>query len=616
MRTTIFYFGIVVLMLAGFSCQKFSWNNPYDPECPKEIFTPESLTAQIESKAIRLNWSQSNSQISGFEILRSTEGGPTNTLVSLGKEATSFLDTDVQADKQYKYFLYAKAGENKSNELTTVIVYKVQPPITPESLTATVLTVSKVQLQWVDKSTEETGFKVERKTPAGAYSLLATVASNITSYVDSTVTEGETFTYRVYSFNQGGNSTTYSNEVQIAVLLLPQVSTAGITNNTFNSATSGGTNIIQNGSAITAKGIVWSTAQNPTIALSTKTSNGSGTGNFSAQMNGLTAGTTYFVRAYVTNQVGTAYGNEISFSTTQGTLPTISTTTVSNITMNSAQTGGTISNDGGFPVIARGIVWDLMPQPTILLSTKTNDGNGTGSFTSNMTGLSNGTVYFARAYATTQLGTSYGNDISFRTDLPSSTPGNNISDVDGNSYKTVTIGTQQWMAENLKTTKYNDGSAIQLIQVQSTWASFTGGAYSDYDNTPDNSAVYGRLYNFNVVDNAKNVCPQGWRVPTTNDWTVLENYLGSSLAARKLKSTSGWLGDNANGTNETGFNALPSGFRDVTGFGLQGTLGYWWTSSAASTSAATGVLMSINSYLEKPIINKQNGIAIRCIKSN
>jgi uncharacterized protein (TIGR02145 family) len=603
-------------MLAGFSCQKFSWNNPYDPECPKEIFTPESLTAQIESKAIRLNWSQSNSQISGFEILRSTEGGPTNTLVSLGKEATSFLDTDVQADKQYKYFLYAKAGENKSNELTTVIVYKVQPPITPESLTATVLTVSKVQLQWVDKSTEETGFKVERKTPAGAYSLLATVASNITSYVDSTVTEGETFTYRVYSFNQGGNSTTYSNEVQIAVLLLPQVSTAGITNNTFNSATSGGTNIIQNGSAITAKGIVWSTAQNPTIALSTKTSNGSGTGNFSAQMNGLTAGTTYFVRAYVTNQVGTAYGNEISFSTTQGTLPTISTTTVSNITMNSAQTGGTISNDGGFPVIARGIVWDLMPQPTILLSTKTNDGNGTGSFTSNMTGLSNGTVYFARAYATTQLGTSYGNDISFRTDLPSSTPGNNISDVDGNSYKTVTIGTQQWMAENLKTTKYNDGSAIQLIQVQSTWASFTGGAYSDYDNTPDNSAVYGRLYNFNVVDNAKNVCPQGWRVPTTNDWTVLENYLGSSLAARKLKSTSGWLGDNANGTNETGFNALPSGFRDVTGFGLQGTLGYWWTSSAASTSAATGVLMSINSYLEKPIINKQNGIAIRCIKSN
>ena len=85
MRTTIFYFWIVVLMFTGFSCQKFSWNNPYDPECPKEIFTPESLTTQIESKAIRLNWSQSNSQISGFEILRSTEGGPTTTLVSLGK---------------------------------------------------------------------------------------------------------------------------------------------------------------------------------------------------------------------------------------------------------------------------------------------------------------------------------------------------------------------------------------------------------------------------------------------------------------------------------------------------------------------------------------------------
>jgi uncharacterized protein (TIGR02145 family) len=615
MKSKMKYIGQIFLFLLFFSCQKFSWHNPYDPECPKDFFTPENFTAQLESKAIRISWQQSNTQISGFEILRSVDGGNNSPLISLGKEALSYLDTDVQADKQYKYFIVAKAGDNKSNELTTVIVFKVQPPIAPESLTANVLSTSKVQLQWVDKSTEETGFKIERKTTGGAYSILATVNANTTNHIDSTVAEGQTYIYRVYAFNQGGNSATYTNEIEIAVLLLPQVTTADITNITFNSASSGGSNIIQNGSSILAKGIVWSTAQNPTTVLSTKTSNGTGSGNFSGQMTGLTPGTTYYVRAYVTNQVGTAYGNEISFSTTQGTLPTVTTTVASNITMTSAQTGGNITNNGGYPVIARGVIWDLMPQPTISLSSKTNDGSGSGVFTSNMTGLANGTVYFARAYATTQLGTSYGSDISFKTDLPSTTPGSSVSDVDGNSYKTVIIGTQEWMSENLKTTKYNDGSAIQLIQVQSTWASFTGGAYSDYENMPQNSEVYGRLYNFYAVEGTKNVCPQGWRVPSTADWTTLENYLGTSLAARKLKSTSGWLGDGANGTNETGFGALPSGFRDATGFGLQGTLGYWWTNSAASSSAAIGILMSINSYLEKPVLNKQNGIAIRCIKN-
>jgi uncharacterized protein (TIGR02145 family) len=251
--------------------------------------------------------------------LRSVDGGNNTSLVSLGKEATSYLDTDVQADKQYKYFIVAKAGDNKSNELTTVIVFKVQPPIAPENLNVSVLSTSKVQLQWVDRSTEETGFKVERKSGGSNYGLIATLNANTTNYTDSTVVEGQIYFYRVYAFNQGGNSATYSNEVQVAVLLLPQVTTAGITNITFDAAVSGGTNLIQNGSSITAKGIVWSTVQQPTIALSTKTNNGSGSANYSGQMTGLTPGTTYYVRAYVTNQVGTSYGADVSFTTEQPT---------------------------------------------------------------------------------------------------------------------------------------------------------------------------------------------------------------------------------------------------------------------------------------------------------
>lgn len=135
MRFKIKYLGQLFLFLLIFSCQKFSWNNPYDPECPKDLFTPESFTSQLESKAIRISWQQSNQQISGFEISRSVDGGNSSTLVSLGKEANSYVDNDVQADKQYKYFIVAKAGDNKSNELTTVIVFKVQPPIALENVT-------------------------------------------------------------------------------------------------------------------------------------------------------------------------------------------------------------------------------------------------------------------------------------------------------------------------------------------------------------------------------------------------------------------------------------------------------------------------------------------------
>jgi hypothetical protein len=117
MRLNIKYIGHLFLFVLIFSCQKFSWHNPYDPECPKDLFTPDNFTAQQESKAIRISWQQSNTQISGFEILRSVDGGNNTQLVSLGKEATSYLDTDVQADKQYKYFIVAKAGDNKSNSV-------------------------------------------------------------------------------------------------------------------------------------------------------------------------------------------------------------------------------------------------------------------------------------------------------------------------------------------------------------------------------------------------------------------------------------------------------------------------------------------------------------------
>ena len=188
----------------------------------------------------------------------------------------------------------------------------------------------------------------------------------------------------------------------------------------FTGATCGGNVTSDGGSAVSAKGVCWNTSANPTISLSTKTLNGSGLGTFTSSITGLLRGKTYYVRAYATNSNKTVYGNEESF-TTNASLATLTTITVTNTMATSATnavSGGNITDDGGGPVTARGVIWSqITPYPTIALNTKTNDGTGTGSFTSNISGLTPNTLYYVRAYATNSAGTSYANDLSFRTTL-------------------------------------------------------------------------------------------------------------------------------------------------------------------------------------------------------
>lgn len=187
--------------------------------------------------------------------------------------------------------------------------------------------------------------------------------------------------------------------------------TQAVSNITASSATSGGIISSNGGSQVTTSGICWSTNPNPTISLSTKTTDGNNT-NFSSNLTGLSANTTYYVRAYATNSAGTAYGNEISFTTSSLTIPVITTTAVTNVWSNGATSGGTITSNGGSPITTSGICWSTTPNPTISLSTKTSDGNTT-NFSSNLTGLIPGNTYYVRAYATNIIGTAYGNEISF-----------------------------------------------------------------------------------------------------------------------------------------------------------------------------------------------------------
>ncbi len=202
-------------------------------------------------------------------------------------------------------------------------------------------------------------------------------------------------------------------------------------------------------------------------------------------------------------------------------------------------------------------------------------------------------------------------------------PGQPISDKEGNSYKTVYIGKQQWMAENLKTSKYNDGTTIPNITDKTQWASNTTGAWAYYNNDAANNAKYGKLYNWYAVSKTtngyKNICPTGWHVPTDAEWMVLTDYLGGeSIAGGKMKEvgTTNWDSPNTYATNMSLFTGLPGGLRLGSGYyyGI-GSVGSWWSSMEYSTGDAwTRGLGSSLWLADRYNSNKTNGFSVRCLR--
>ena len=313
--------------------------------------------------------------------------------------------------------------------------------------------------------------------------------------------EGTTYYLRAYATNSEGTS--YGEEVSFTTIAtsIATITTAAVTSITTISGVTGG-NITNDGLlTITARGVAWATSQNPTVE-GNHTADGTGAGEFTSNLTGLVDGTVYYVRAYATNSKGTAYGNEVSFTTAAAAPATLTTAAVSDLTSAGLVSGGNISNDGGVAVTARGIVWNTSPNPT-LEHFKSSDGTGSGAFVSTITGLSNGTVYYIRSYATNKAGTAYGNEISVITP---------VTDVEGNVYKTVKIGNQVWMAENLKTTKYRNNTAIPQVTDSVIWMSLTTPAYTWYRNNVANKPL-GALYTWYTIA-TNNLCPDGWHVPT------------------------------------------------------------------------------------------------------
>jgi uncharacterized protein (TIGR02145 family) len=197
-----------------------------------------------------------------------------------------------------------------------------------------------------------------------------------------------------------------------------------------------------------------------------------------------------------------------------------------------------------------------------------------------------------------------------------------VSDADGNSYDVVKIGTQVWMTENLKTTKYNDSTSIPFVTGNDTWKVLTTPAYCWYnDNEATYKATYGALYNWHAVETG-NLCPNGWHVPTNDEWTSLWTYLGGfSVAGGKLKEmgTTHWLTPNTGATNETGFTALPGGERSsgIGNFSNITLKGTWWTSTerVANQHAWMHRISYDSGSMSYGDADQNYGFSVRCIKN-
>ena len=229
--------------------------------------------------------------------------------------------------------------------------------------------------------------------------------------------------------NPDGN-TSYTFELQADIIVtLPTVTTLALSEIGQNTATSGG-NVTNNGNGtVNARGVCWSTTLDPTIN-DYQTVDGSGMGNFTSNLTGLIENTTYYLRAYATNQAGTAYGNQLSFGTL--TIPTVTTNQITEITQNTATCGGNVTHDGGATVTIKGVCWSTTQEPDIS-DFHTVDGSGTGDFVSYLTGLSENVTYYLRAFATNEVGTSYGNQLSFTTLTIPTVVTNPVTDITQNT---------------------------------------------------------------------------------------------------------------------------------------------------------------------------------------
>ncbi len=506
----------------------------------------------------------------------------------------------------------------------------VTPPVPIALTTDMVTTITHTSAQCGGTITSDGGDTITARGVCWSMEQSPTITDSITSdsigigHFTSSITgliSNTTYYVRAYAINSVG--TAYGNERTFstqAVPVQPTLTTIPITNITQTTATSGGTITFDGGSPVTVRGVCWSTSPDPTTADS-KTSDGSGIDTFVSNLVSLNANTTYYVRAYAYNIMGTGYGNQQSFTTIQNpTTPIVTTDTVMDITQTTATGGGNVLSDGGNLVTVKGLCWSTSPNPT-MVDNYTSDGNDIGLFFSYLIGLTPNISYYVRAYAINNVGIAYGNQVTFTTADGASCPGTPTFSYGGQIYYTVQEGTQCWMKGNL-----NIGKRINGAQIQINNGEIEKYCYNDQEANCD---VYGGLYRwdemmqYTTTPGIQGICPTGWHIPEDAEWEILINYIGDlSIAGGLMKSigtieacTGLWYVPNTGATNGSGFTGLPSGrYDEQSGFLWLGSFGEFWSSTEFLPYSWTRELHYYNAGVHKNGRPKNYAISIRCIK--
>ncbi len=458
--------GIILMVLTG--CEDREWNNPFDPNCPKEIFTPTDFIAEQEGEQIKLSWSQPNLNISGFKIEKKIGAGNFTSVDTLEKGASTLSSNISEGGELYTFKLIALAGSNRSNEVTITITPVLKASVT----TSEISNITDSTTTSGGTIPNDGGSTVTARGVVWSTMTNPTIENNLGKTINGTGTgtfiselnnlEGGT-TYYVRAFTSNSEGTEYGTVLTFTTLEveLPSVNTLVPQNIIPGAATLGGDVTEAGASEIIERGVCWDINPTPTIEDNRAVFHlfgSDGIESFSREITGFLANTTYYVRAYAKNSNATAYGQEESWTTSSEiALPTVTTNEPEDITTSSAVLGGHVVNTGGTLVTEWGIVYGISPNPTVndskfvIQDTEINGGSGSIGVTINE--LDAGTNYYVRAYAINGEGTGYGEQKSFTTEqnfslattITTSSPENITSnsavlggDITGNGNSTVT----------------------------------------------------------------------------------------------------------------------------------------------------------------------------------
>ncbi len=579
--------------------------NPYDPDSGLDPadWAPEKLQiVQQNIHTAKLTWKRTDERIDGFKIDRKIGSGEWLVeYASVAKNVHEYSDTNAVPADTNIYRAYAYAGENVSGSIETNTII---PFPAPTNLQIEQINLANLRLTWTDNSNGEDGFKVDRKIADGDWIVAyAIVEENLNSWTDNDPEINVENSYRVYGYRgdviSNNISTICENSLSAPSDIL----------------------VTQNG--LTSIQIIWHDGCEFETGYLIERSIAGGEYDRLIELipnserhddTNIEFGQTYQYRvAAQYESYLSVYG--YSKSIRMGSFPE----TPSNPSPADGATDQGINADLGWDCIdpdddtlTYDIYFGTSSNPPLIGSDYTSASYDPGE-------LDYGITYYWKIKARDDNGLETVGPIwSFTTQqLPYET--GTVADIDGNTYQTVKIGDQWWMAENLKVTHCRNGDAIPNVTDNRGWGNYAIGAYCNYDNYASNVATYGRLYNWDAVTDSRQIAPEGWHMPSDEEWQTLVDYLGgSSIAGGKMKETgtSHWISPNSGATNESGFSASPGGYRSNYGnYYYMGTYAYFWSSTKSyGTIALTWILHYDYSGVERSGFDKHWGFSVRCVR--